>query len=467
VLSDELNLGGRINPFIDKELEKPIFPILFKQAVLNEFNRALKSQELNEGAYCTGEALIEDGGMGGEYLCFDFRRFKGCKLIIGPFSKYGHSQGGLWMWLFVEPDIHEIDRFRYDENKALIEIWQGNEKWAELTGFFSPEDDSYTKLGEFKRPDKKDWGGLLFDDRDSLETYRDTYKEAADVLGKRAKYWFKNGQIQGQLITEFLNTYLGEALLIKDALVKKLNWYEYGWNRAVIGQALNDEIFMGYERGTNWLGFARGDKSLKKWTRSRLELILNRPEFQEHFGEVENNAEEKWVGRCLRPHDFKGKPDEMVNFIVEKCQQLKEQVQDFLLGLQWRDTIREKLINEFGFEEDDNDADALYKEIHEKVALYCYSNEDYYVFVFGFWSRDEHITGSLKETLEEILNSEMPEEYFKETEDWDEPERWLFKQFFIGKYKKAFPNEDIADYLMERCRLLEEKAAIIAEEDPS
>jgi hypothetical protein len=48
------------------------------------------------------------------------------------------------------------------------------------------------------------------------------------------------------------------------------------------------------------------------------------------------------------------------------------------------------------------------------------------------------------------------EPYFGKATDWDEPGEWLLKQFHIGEYKK--PLTDIADYLIGRYRLLEEKA---------
>ncbi|MDR2485333.1 MAG: hypothetical protein LBD55_08060 [Treponema sp.] len=453
VLSDELNLGGRIDLNIDKELEKPIFPILFKQVVLNEFNRALKSQELNEGAYCKGEDLVEDAGWAGEYLSFDFRRFKGCKLILGPFSKYCPDMGGLWMWLLVDRNIHEIDRFRYSENASLIEIWDKNKKWAELTGRNPTADESYTKLGEFKRPGKEDWGGLYFDDPGSLETYRSDYQKAANILGKRADYWLWHGRIEGRSIKDFLKTYLGrDTLMIKEALTTQLNWHEYKWNRAVIGEAVNDVIFMGYERGSNWLGFVFDKMRGMRDTRDALMQILNQPEFQDNFGETVNNVKEYWLGKSLQAQNFKDKPDEMADFIVEKCRLLKEKVQAYLDAISLGETIRERLINELGFEA--WDTYERYKDINGMAGLYFSVVPQELLCWFGFWS-DGHIKDGLKEQLEETLNSVTTEKCFDPAvTDWDDPDHWLAKKFSIANEDK--PGE-MADFIVEKCRLLEEK----------
>jgi hypothetical protein len=447
VLSEELNLGGRIDLTLDKELEGPIFPLLFKQAVLNEFNRALQSKDLSEGKYCKSEDLIEDDIWTGEYICFNFRRFKGCKLVVGPFSNCpDQGKSGLWMWLFVEQNIHEIDRFRYVWNKSLIEIWNGKGEWAELAGDQLPINQEYAALGEFKRPNMENWKGVVFDDRDSIKTYGNTYPDVAATLGKRAKYWFQHGQIDGCLIKDFLETFLGrEAMMIKEALVQKLKWNEHEENKALIGEAVTDEIFIGYERGTNWIGFIGTRKRLKKSVRTALENLLNHEEFAEHFSPVENNAEEDYVGKTVLHQDFKDKAEDMTNFIVEKCQLLK-------MNLLLRNPVWERLIKA-GFTASDGNEINLYKSINDKLYLYFGADSVRYLYWLGFWS-DGNIKGDIKNKLQELLDDVAPEPYFDGAIDWDKPGSWLVKRFCGGEYKSL---SDAVDYLIERFRLLEEK----------
>jgi hypothetical protein len=451
VLSEELNLGGKIDLTIDKKLEEPIFPLLFRQAVLNELNHALQSRELSEGKYRKSEDLIEDDEWSGEYICFDFNRFKDCKLVVGPFSNCPDQLGksGLWMWLLVERNIHEIDRFRYAWNKSIIEIWNEKKEWAELAGSQLPINQEYAELGEFELPNMENWKGVVFDDPDSIEVYRNTYKTVAEVLGKRAKYWFQHGQIEGRSIKDFLETYLGrEAVMIKEALIQKFNWHEYEPDRAVIGEQVTDEIFIGYERGTNWLGFiVFGTKRRKKFIRRALENLFNHPEFAEHFSPVENNAEEDYVGKTVLYQDFKGKPEDMTNFIIEKCQSLR-------VYPRLRDAVWERLINEVGFTRSVGDELSLTKGIQDGLWLYFSVSIEYYWFWFGFWSNG-NIKGDIKNQLEELFNEVAPESCFVGPVDWGEPETWMIKRFFLGEYKNSLT--DAADYLIERYKILEEK----------
>ena len=207
ILAKELNLGGEIDFTLDSELEKPIYPALFKQAILNELNKALalalveeRELKLHEGKICKEDELIGYTEYGGEYICFDFRKFKGCKLLIGSFSQYC-PHGGPWITLFIEKSIHGVDSFRhniYEEegedyselSKYLVPI--SNEEKEEEDGWLlltSPEGNP-EELGDFNA---EDW--LFLDNHGAIEPYRNDYQKIARILGKRAKYWFDHGKI--------------------------------------------------------------------------------------------------------------------------------------------------------------------------------------------------------------------------------------------------------------------------------
>jgi hypothetical protein len=125
-----------------------------------------------------------------------------------------------------------------------------------------------------------------------------------------------------------------------------------------------------------------------------------------------------------------------------------------LLGGLLKKQMRDRLISNLGFHVDAEDDNGLYKEINDKFMLCYYSNPDDNLIYIGVWSNGK-LKGNLRKTLDEILCSVLPETYFGESEDWDEPQNWLIKQFYVGEYKETL--SDISDYLFSRYNLLNEK----------
>jgi len=223
ILSNSINLGGKVNIEIDRNLEEPIYPKLFKQAILNEINNSISLSSmfiyLNKGKYIKEDELINDGKWGGEYICFDFRQFKGCKLLIGSFSKYC-PYGSIWMMLYIEKNINSVDLFRYNNDdyrpsefdKYVIGIWPvDKDNWVELTRDYNIE--KYKQLGEFNPPPDNMW--LFLDDTESLKLYRKNYRDVARIIGERASYWLENGLIINDkdktdyTIIKFLEEFVG------------------------------------------------------------------------------------------------------------------------------------------------------------------------------------------------------------------------------------------------------------------
>jgi hypothetical protein len=130
------------------------------------------------------------------------------------------------------------------------------------------------------------------------------------------------------------------------------------------------------------------------------------------------------------------------------------QKRENLLGGILIEPIRHRLLNELGFHVDEEDEDGLYKEVHEKIFLCFYSNPADNLYYLGFWS-DGNFKGKLRDSLTEILNKDMFSDYFSKIINWEDPERWLVKQFYINKYEE--PLENITDYFIERFGLLEKK----------
>jgi hypothetical protein len=127
---------------------------------------------------------------------------------------------------------------------------------------------------------------------------------------------------------------------------------------------------------------------------------------------------------------------------------------EYLLGRLLLKVVRENLTGKLGFTVDSEDENGLYKGINDNFSLCFYSNPDDNLYYLGFWS-DGKLKGGLKNKLLEIFHNVTPETYFGNAADWDEPEKWLVKQFFIGEYKEPF--DDICDYFLGRYKLLETK----------
>jgi hypothetical protein len=217
---------------LDEKKAEDAFPLLFKQAIRHELNSALANEpELTQGRFVKEKDLMGFTEYGGEYMCFDFKRFKGCKLLIGSFSKYC-PHAGIWLLLFIDKDSIEKDRlcrfedllyadteeYRFCEfSKHLIGITERGRNegdWVNLTESF-PYNESYTTLGEFDPPKENTW--LFLDEKDYIEPYKENYLDVASIIGKRAKYWFDNGKILDNAddsiipIIDFLEIYLGKS----------------------------------------------------------------------------------------------------------------------------------------------------------------------------------------------------------------------------------------------------------------
>jgi hypothetical protein len=95
---------------LDEKKEKEAYPWLFKQAIRRELNASLANEaELSPGKFVKEKELMGFSEYGGEYMCFDFKRFKGCKLLIGSFSKFC-PHAGIWMMLFIDKNAIDVDK---------------------------------------------------------------------------------------------------------------------------------------------------------------------------------------------------------------------------------------------------------------------------------------------------------------------------------------------------------------------
>jgi hypothetical protein len=186
--------------------------------ILKELNNSLLNMEikaLKEGEY----ERLDDGG---EYACFNLSnsKYTGCKIIIGSFSQYC-AHGGIYLCLYVDKNIHEVDEFRYNDDdysyfpefsEYIVAVFdtKGRKDWVELTTTL-PEKEVNKQIGEFKP--LKENSFLFLDSPDFIKDYRDNFRHVARIIGQRAAWWFEHGEIwvgkKTLSIMDFLDKYLG------------------------------------------------------------------------------------------------------------------------------------------------------------------------------------------------------------------------------------------------------------------
>jgi hypothetical protein len=186
-LSSELELGGKIDPEIMEEHDKIVFPLLFRNAILDSLNKSLSSDAIFEPAEYE---CFREGPYNPEYVGIKFKKFPGCKILIGPFA----HKGWLGFALIVDKKYHRVDSFRATGNYYNQRINTGK------INFNNPIKDD---------KDMSSVGFLDFSNVESMEYYRKEKREFPNTLANRVAYYFSEIKIDDLGIVEFLEKYLG------------------------------------------------------------------------------------------------------------------------------------------------------------------------------------------------------------------------------------------------------------------
>ena len=188
ILSDELELGGHINPGIMDEHDRIIFPLLFRNLILEEVNKLLPVDILEKGKF---ENVQEFRAGSSLYLCFDFIKFKGCKIVITGFD--GIINEMLFI-LYIDPNHQEFNKFRSGTGTYVHRIQIGKK-------------DLMNPIGE---EDTEVSSRICFSDETSMEEYRTKKRGFAAVFAKRIMYHFTETKIGDDNLVEFLEKYYEE-----------------------------------------------------------------------------------------------------------------------------------------------------------------------------------------------------------------------------------------------------------------
>ena len=172
VLSKDIELGGQVDESIMDEHDKIIFPLWFKNSILESLNSALLTDGiLKEGVY---DNYFNSYGIG-----FEFTQFKGCKMVL-----LGLNGQMLHFYLHIDLDRSEFDSFR-DERKYLgYKVMIPGFLAGDLRNPITNEMESDNEKAPFLDFSINENG------EKSMNFYRINKRNFAKTLAFRAKFYF-------------------------------------------------------------------------------------------------------------------------------------------------------------------------------------------------------------------------------------------------------------------------------------
>jgi len=198
-LSEDIGLGGKIDMDIMDKHDKIVFPLIFKNQILEDANKVLPEDTFENGKFEFIQEFRNESSR--EYLCFDFKKYKGCKIVIDGFDNKGDDikkyLNQIGFSLFVDTNYHKFDDFRIG-GRYKHRINFGIDKTINLLEPVEGEKDAV------QSPQ------INFTDEKSMEKYRTEKSGFAPIFARRIKYWFDEIKIGDYDILKFLKEYYEE-----------------------------------------------------------------------------------------------------------------------------------------------------------------------------------------------------------------------------------------------------------------
>jgi hypothetical protein len=181
ILSEEINLGGKINKNKVEELDNKMFPVLFKNTLIDEF----KSEFKENGDLFLDVRIKHAYSKQHEYLFFDFKKYPNCKVAIGPLDAVEQIKIGL----DISKQLHQFDKYRKPIKKYsywinTVRSDNGNEL---ILNNKLPQDEEADEIENNFNLGKIDNFG--FNDIKSLEQFKGNFRKVAKLLAERAVYY--------------------------------------------------------------------------------------------------------------------------------------------------------------------------------------------------------------------------------------------------------------------------------------
>jgi hypothetical protein len=205
ILSDEIKLGGKIKVEEVEELDNKMFPVLFKKMFIKEINRILTEEESGLLAeYRLKRAYSKQN----EYLLFDFKKYNGCKIAVGPLD----TLAPIKIALDITPALHQFDKYRKMPKKDSywIKNLRGDTSdWLVLNDPLPKDEDSDEIENRFNLGKINNFG---FDNPESLIQFRGNFSRIVDLMAQRAKYYLRAATIDKEFcIAEFPGKFLDKG----------------------------------------------------------------------------------------------------------------------------------------------------------------------------------------------------------------------------------------------------------------
>jgi hypothetical protein len=176
-LSEEINLGGKIDVKEVEELDSKMFPVIFQKTLIKEFKNKIMGNSKQ-----FKKPQLKRAYSNSEWLFFQYKKYPDCKIVIGPFGEVGN----LKIRLDVNRKLHQFDPYR-NQNKG----WRS---WINMTRsdgkviFLNEKLPQDADLGEIETADVEieEFG---FNDVKTLEKFRGNFRTIAALLAQRAAYY--------------------------------------------------------------------------------------------------------------------------------------------------------------------------------------------------------------------------------------------------------------------------------------
>jgi len=196
-LSSELELGGKVNTKIMDVHDEIVFPLIFKNSILDSLNKELPvGTILEKGKYTN----FKEGPYNLEHICFDFINYPNWKIIIGDFT----GKNKLDFLLVDDKKYNQIDKSLRSNGIYCQRIILNNAENKDVNLLHRIDDPN-----NFEENDKENAPPLNFSDKESMVKYSKK-RGFANTLAKRAAYWFAKARIKDLNIDiiEFFEKYV-------------------------------------------------------------------------------------------------------------------------------------------------------------------------------------------------------------------------------------------------------------------
>ena len=177
-LSEELELGGKVDIKIMDEHDRILFPLKFKNSILEALNTKLPDNNLEKGKF----EFFREGKYNPEYVIFNFINYTGCKMILGPFD--GTK---IKFALVIDRKYHQVNDFRCK--------------------------NPYNQRIDTGSDDVISGSPINFSDERNMETFRenrDTANTLVNKLADEASNYFEEMKINELSIPEFIEKHIKE-----------------------------------------------------------------------------------------------------------------------------------------------------------------------------------------------------------------------------------------------------------------